>query len=266
VNKIFSGTTLKCFFHFAEHYLPKKGARNSLEAKAPMAEFIGVIPGAVTRWASGGSEPAGDISLRLAFFLSAFGYDVSELKKTQKLEANYKLAELVGFGVVSLKEVQESLVFSNLNSVHRTYQGLQFPSRERREIIDSLYDSRLDALNLAKGKLQNQVKKTLDLLQIEQVVNSPAIVHGVPVRNSVKESKVTESQSSVSGGIDDTYISLLSKMVIAVTPLLEAVVANTSKDQRSKLRQTLGEDWMFRLSKASSRLCSEKALELMRQQ
>lgn len=236
----FSGTTKECLYHYAENFLPPKGARNSSEAKVPMARFVGVIPETITSWTSGRNKPLGGPLLKLRFFLKAVGYDVVELRKLRG-QINYLLAEMLAYGNLTIQEAQEQLGLGKPDSVFRIAHSNSNTSSERAAKIREMHKDRATIMQTAKSHLL----KDLGVAREEQVVSTTTVVQ--------REQK----------DVDDESMTILAHFVLAITPLLEEAVTNTTREQRNKLRKLTGDSGMFRLSKASSRLCSEKAREVI---
>ena len=237
----FSGTTKECLYHYAENFLPPKGARNSSEAKVPMAKFIGVNPETIVSWTSDRNKPLGGPLLKLRFFLEAVGYDVIELRNLRG-QVNYLLAEMLAYGNLTIQEAQEQLGLGKPDSVFRIAHGNSNTSSERAAKIRKMHEDREAVMQAAKS----QLLKDLGVPGEEQIVSSTT-------------TKVEREQEEV----DDKSMAILAHLVLAITPLLEKAVTNTTKEQRNKLRKLTGDSGMFRLSKASSRLCSEKAREVI---
>lgn len=236
----FSGTTKECLYHYAENFLPPKGARNSSEAKVPMAKFIGVIPETIVSWISDRNKPLGGPLLKLRFFLDAVGYDVVELRGLHG-SVNYMLAEMLAYGLLTNEQAVEQLGFNDGHSIFRIAHGNSNTSSERAVKIREMHEERSTAMQAAK----NQLLKDLGISRKEQVVSTTTVVQ-------------REQEE-----IDDESMTSLAHFVLAITPLLEKAVTNTTREQRNKLRKLTGDSGMFRLSKASSRLCSEKAREVI---
>ncbi len=161
------------------------------------------------------------------------------------------LAEMLVYGVIDLNEAAQMLGYNNKNSVLRILRGEQNPPEAKTAKIKSLYGAETTAPKIATTKLN--LLKELGL---------------TPSRDEIREAEVkplprAEPAPEQSGGFDDELIAVLGHFVMAITPLLEEAVTGTTREQRNKLRQFVGNDGMFRLSKASSKLCSEKALEVM---
>ncbi|MGE5298109.1 MAG: hypothetical protein ACM3KM_03025 [Acidobacteriaceae bacterium] len=243
MNKVsFKGSGEECLRHYAKHFWPPKGAKNAARSKQPMADFLGVGTDTVTSWLSDRNKPLGEPLVRLQFFLEAVGYEVAELANLRIIRPlNYRLAEMLAYGVLPMDEAIKELDFTDSHSVLRLSHGTSNTSSNREKKIQALYEKHKSALAEAKAQLMKRVGG------FEQVS-----VQALPVRTNPAE-----------GQVDDESISILAHFVLAITPLLEKAVTDTTREQRNKLRSLTGSDGMFRLSKASSRLCSEKAREIV---
>jgi len=243
VSKLhFGGTTKECLYHYAENFLPPKGARNSSEAKVPMARFVGVIPETIVSWISDRNKPLGGPLLKLRFFLEAVGYDVIELRNLRG-QVNYLLAEMLAYGNLTIQEAQEQLGLGKPDSVFRIAHGNSNTSSERAAKIRKMHGDREAVMQAAKSQLLKGL--------------------GVPGEEQTVSSTTTKVEREREEEVDDESMAILAHIVLAITPLLEKAVTNTTKEQRNKLRKLIGDSGMFRLSKASSRLCSEKAREVI---
>lgn len=243
MNKMsFNGTTRECLHHYAENFLPPKGARNSGQAKEPMAHFVGVNTDTITSWISDRNKPLGGPLVKLRFYLEAVGYDVVELRNLRG-QVNYMLAEMLAYGLLTVEQAAKQLGFGKHDSVYRIAHGGSNTSSDRVAKIQEMYESHHPELNAAKMRLSKELGKAHDA----QVVSFPQ----------------PDSHPSAQGAVDDESIATLAHFVMAITPLLEKAVTETTREQRNKLRKLTGDDGMFRLSKASSRLCSEKAREVV---
>jgi hypothetical protein len=246
---IFGGTTKECLHHYAENSLPPKGARNSTQAKEPMVNFVGVTTDTITSWIYDRNMPAGGSLVKLRFFLEAVGYDVIELRSLRG-QVNYMLAEMLAYGVLSIEQAVEQLGFQNSHPIFRIVHGESNTNLGRAAKIREMYESHKSVRIAAKDRLLTQLRNS-------DVRNS----HEAPILSSTQ---VSRSPRENEEAIGDESITALAHFVLAITPLLEKAVTEITREQRNKLRKLTGDDGMFRLSKASSRLCSEKAREVIK--
>jgi hypothetical protein len=205
-----------------------------------MAKFIGVIPETIISWTSDRNKPLGGPLLKLRFFLEAVGYDVVELRRLRG-QVNYLLAEMLAYGNLTIQEAQEQLNLGKPGSVFRIAHGNSNTSSERAVKIRKMHEDREVVMQAAKS----QLLKNLGVPGEEQTISTTTVVE-------YEQEK-----------IDDESVMVLAHFVMAITPLLEKAVTDTTREQRNKLRKLTGDNGMFRLSKASSRLCSEKAREVI---
>ncbi|HEY4490087.1 MAG TPA: hypothetical protein VJC12_02425 [Candidatus Paceibacterota bacterium] len=214
----------------------------SSNAKRPLAEFVGVSTDAVNTWLAEKGKPNGIHLLRLRFYLDRVGYSLIELISLRRTSPNYALAEMLALGVLPIGEAVRQLKLSGGNSsVLRIALGKAGTSRDRAEQIIRMKESRKKSITEAVEHLKEVIRKA----------------------DARKEPEVTETpvQKKTPTG-KETSVEILAHLVLAITPLLENAVSGT-REERNELRKLTGSDGMFRLSKASSRLCSEKALEVM---
>ncbi len=251
-DQLEKGSTIECFRHYATHVLPPKGARNSSTAKEPMARFIGVAPDAITGWLHRDTEPVGASLLKLRFFLDAVGYEVTELRVMQGT-VNYMLAEMLAYDVVTTQEALELFGFSRPKTIYHLAFGKGGTSEGPASKIENHYWKSADALTQAKNALREQLGRPLEeaLLPAE-----------VPAATTTR--REPSPPKTVASGEEDSLLELIANLVNTLTPHLERIVG-TNRGQRDRLRKLVGGDGMFRLSIASSKLCSEKAREVMQQ-
>lgn len=206
-----------------------------------MARFIGVTTDTITTWTSDRNKPLGGPLVKLRFYLEAVGYNVAELRGMHG-QAGYLLAEMLAYGLVTVEQAAEQLGYENPNSVYRVAHGGSHATPDRAVKIKDMHGSHKQALDTARQQLAAELGSTRD----------------APVVSFTRPDPTPSAE-------DDGSIAALAHLVLAITPLLEKAVAGT-KDKRNLLRKLTGPDGMFRLSKASSRLCSEKALEVVNNQ
>lgn len=252
MGTIYKGTTMECLRHYGTHVLPPKGARDSSEAKRPMAEFTGVAPKAIAIWINHGTEPKGDVLLKLQFFLEANGYEVTELTE-MKETVNRMLAEMLAYDIVSMREAIELFGFTKPQTIYHLAFGRGGTSEGHAAKIEEHYWKSADKLTRAKNALRKQLGRPLEEAPL------PAEVHAAPPVTGRDPSP----QKTVSSS-EDSSLELIANLVNTLTPHLERIVG-TNRDHRDRLRKLVGGDGMFRLSIASSKLCSEKAREVMQQ-
>lgn len=253
MSRLISGTLMECFRHYADTFLPRKGSHNAAKAKGPMAAFIGVSTSTVTTWTSSNRlMPLGGPLNGLMFFMDLVGYDVAELRKLRKSYPNYMLAEMLAYKVVTVEEVMERVGFKKSQSVWLIARGGNQSTSDRVASIKTLYSEKKDLLQSVKKDWQKE-------LGIE--TSTEKVTPFSKPETSVSEKTETVPTSRPGIPINDGFIDVVANLVKTITPLLEGVEAGT-KEQRALLRKLTGSDGMFRLSKTSSRLCSEKALEV----
>lgn len=248
MNKQFSGTTRECFHHYAENFFPPKGDRKSSKAKEPIANFIGVGEQTINRWMTDRNKPLGESLTRLRFYLEAHGYYVSEISSLEKGSINYMLAEMLGYGVLTCKQAINYLDFKEEKSIYRIANGGAGTNPERAEKIREMHEIYDKELRAAKEKLRSEID------------NEKVVKKTIPEVISFPEPKPQVTKEDT---IDDESMEILAHLILAITPLLKKAVTGTTKEQRNKLRKLTGDGGMFELSKASSRLCSEKAREII---
>ncbi len=109
-----------------------------------IAGFCKVTPGTVTSWQNG-TWPRGEPMYRLWVYLELSGFPIVELKGLPA--PSYRLALLLGCGIVSFDDAREELGYTNLNSVFRLIRNESGPSSDkflRLEKLLSAYGPPLD--------------------------------------------------------------------------------------------------------------------------
>ncbi len=242
-----------CLAHYAKTVLPPPNSKGANEAKMPMARFCGVSTPTIQRWVVGGA-PEGLPLLKLLFFLDGIGYKVSELLDiSRQSKSNYKLAEMLAYDVMNLEEAQKFLDYANSQSVYQVAFGKSGMGDLRIEVVDAEYKHISDVID-AKKKEFGFIVEDPRSKKVESVPSSPepSTTKSTPT--------VKDENSSTCGSIELTSIAY---MILAITPILERFSNQSTKEERQDLRKLLGSGTMNDLSKFSSRLCSEKAHEIV---
>lgn len=250
MSKLFRGTTIECLAHFAEHSLPPKGSKEAGKAKLPLVEFVRVHPDTVSAWIYGRNVPLGEPLIKLRLFLEAVGYELVEYVHGTD-HVSHKLAELLAYDILTPEEAREHLGFGDTHSVFRLARADSDTNTARTQKVERLYGEAGEELAKKKATLLSVLMR-VPSIKIYVETDPPS----TPVTQVAKGALDLEKQDPIS-------IEVLAHLVLAITPLLERAVSETSREQRNELRKRTGSDGMFRLSKASSRLCSEKARELV---
>lgn len=224
-TNVFRGTLLECLRHYGE-LLPmgQKGIHESL------AEFCGVGADTAYRWVRGKHPPLGENIFRCAAFLQSRGYHVNELQKLSP--AVCKAVMMVARREVTADALQEALGV-NRKTVLQILHGRRGMSKKVRRRLERF---------VAGGTKQE---------------TSPA--------SAYQEPKTVDREASANGtGGHDAIIDALANQTRALLPLVKLVLTDAfTAEERHRLRHLVGGDGVFHLKNELSRLCSEKAREIL---
>lgn len=110
-SEVMMGHVRECLTHYFNVLNLQSGSRESTAKKTPLAEFCGVDVQSVTKWHSNEEIlPRGEVLIKLMCFLDLMGYRVIKLEGMPKLSRC--LAEIIGFGLVTAKELSILLGFT----------------------------------------------------------------------------------------------------------------------------------------------------------
>lgn len=198
-----------------------------------VAQVTGSTTNTVMGWLIG-QTPNGERLIKLWHLLAAVGLESPELDKLPAF--NRYCGELLTFGVVSLKDVQEVCHVANPQSALLMLRGK--PSMRPQFNLDELHE-------LYENKLQSQRAMLLPV--------------GSQERGSQVAEPVSDSLPMV-GSKSEHLIIYAASMLKGVLPLVRQLDSEQSSAlDRSKLREFVGHDDMFDLSNILNNLCSERA-------
>lgn len=242
-----SGKVMDCLAHYAKSFLPTPGSKGAAKAKKPLSQFCGVGISPVQTWIAGAVEPVGLSLLKLMFFFEAFGYKVTELVELQETSPEgYKLAELLAYRIMNAEEAQSYLGYGHVQSVYQVAFGKSGITESRADLIRAKHKDKLAEVQAARAEF------------LRQLEGLPS-----PVSDSVPPASTSGMTQALIQEVDDALVETLAHLIQALTPMLEGFLTESSREQRSALRTRSGHNGMFRLSKVSSRLCSEKARDIV---
>lgn len=199
-----------------------------------VTQVTGSTPKTVTGWLNG-QTPNGERLIKLWHLLAAVGLESPELATLPGF--NRYCGELLTFGVITMKELQEICHVVKLQSVLRMLRGM--PSMRPQ---------------YSQEELQELYEATLQSRQAEIVpMNQPETG---PERTAPPD----ESPVSTVSPKDDKLIVYAASMLKGVLPLVRQLDSEHSTPaDRSRLRELVGNDDMFDLSNILNHLCSERA-------
>ncbi|MDP3985184.1 MAG: hypothetical protein Q8P82_00310 [bacterium] len=150
-------TAKECFAHYRKEFLRRHppNSKGAVEAKWPMADFCGVNVPAIQRWFTGSGEAIGLTQFKLICFLSLHGYQVIEHERRK--QAHKGFAELLGFGLLTPKEAQTLLGYSDLSSIYNVLRGNEGVSEDKEHILWETWKARREELEAAKRAAQTRL-------------------------------------------------------------------------------------------------------------
>lgn len=264
---IMKGTTTDCLNHYFST-LPPAGTRNVSEFRKPLADFTGAGVRTVERWALQNQPPIGANLIKVRFFLKMMGYEVYELADlASNYPINYRLAELVGFGLFDHAKDIYKLEFTDHNSVLRLCHGWTNTSKDREKKINALYSDAQEMLRelkdvwieKARGSRGHQVDESKG--ESMTVAELNAIAEKIP---SPKVTLMEVEDLPTSSFEKRKFLESIAHLVKGLLPLAELIASNKfTSDDRRLLRELAMGSGVFRLSNALNKLCGEKARDLI---
>lgn len=131
-EEVFRGHFEECLDHlwhcFNAHF--PKALRGTEKARQPIADFCGVEAKTVGEWMKGRSSIVGEGRIKLMCYLDLLGYRVIELEKLRTMK---ELAEVIGYGVLTSKQVGELLGYVKIQDVYNVLLLKRGTSKEKQE-------------------------------------------------------------------------------------------------------------------------------------
>lgn len=231
---MFKGTTKECLAHAASTLEYEK-------LRSAIISFVGASSHRVREWLGGKGFPKGLYLVKLRLFLVDQGYDCSDFKSlpTELKQLNY----LVGYGIVSLSEVNERLGYHDEYEVLRllTVKGRNV-SGVRKRVLNVLYREKKESIEPDRHGAHN-------------------IPHTIP-------SKTTAMSEPVENTTLSEMLLGMKAFIALTTPIIEEML-QASPEERRQFRQEIGTQRLFefsnnlhRFSELVNALCSEKAREV----
>lgn len=214
---------------------------------AAIAEATDSTCETVTGWL-GTNEPTGERLIKLWHVLEAAGLDSPELQLLTY--PNRLCGQLLTFGCLSLKELQGVIGVQNHQAVLRMLRG-STPARwmNTPDELTERYWSQLE-------KARQRIPKVAAAASGTQASERPV----VPVASVTPvKSLAGDALADLSG--DPTLLTAV--LLSAASPLVRHLESDACTPQeRSRLRDLMGDSGMFNLSTSLNRLCSERARNL----
>ncbi len=238
-GKLPSGSVMDCLSHYLGQ-LPWEG-KGCVEARKPLADFLGINPATIRCWFVGSAKPLGLQLVKLRYFLEERGYDVQELHKLPG--PVMALGKAIAYGKIGFDDAVEKIHMSQGSELLQVLHGNRGVSNERMATI---------------------VRICGDTPFQEGERPAPADPTGEP------------AQAAPSGKTEEEIINLLNSLdglCALLEPRLGRMLSNAvTPEQRQAFREKAGRhrvfdmaNRFFRLNKQLNALCSEKAREITAQ-
>ncbi len=222
----FKGSSVECLKHFVGGATTRS---DTVSRKRELAIYADVSIDTVSRWVKGRQKPVGLPGLKVMFFLEGKGYAVAEIKKIA--EEIKPLSRLVASGAIPFDEARQKLSYEKDRFLVRLLSGKERAVPEKIKVVAEMTATAGQGLGAESAK---KSRETAPLRQTVPTVGKETIIETM------------------------TYIA---KMTVLFG---EMVVSDefTAEDRR-KMRALAGNDTFFKASNLMSRLCSEKAREII---
>lgn len=226
MSKGIRGTTQECLTHLGRQ-VPSSDVERGAFYK-PIADFTRRSHSTVGRWFKGESAIEGESLLRLRYYLTKLGYQVSELEMLHPTIR--ELGRVIAEGKIEFEKAVD-LIGIDRDQLYRTVLRGVMPLDDRLERIAELVKE------LGGGTSAGRSERV--------------------VTREVASRKGDQANAGLSR--EDTILSLAC-LIKAATPLAQAIVSDAfSAEDRQRLRDLAGKDGVYRLSTIMNRLCSEAA-------
>jgi len=171
-SEVFRGHLGECLDHLGKILgaAALKGTPQAVKLREPIAEFCGVLEGAVARWFRDRKPPLGEVAIRLTCYLDLIGYRVIGLSRMN--QARRGLIELIGYRLLSLEEVAKLLQYSEPQTLLRVLHGNAKPSKERDRLMFDIWKERKEDLEKKKAKAFD--KYALNFNQVREAISATA--------------------------------------------------------------------------------------------
>lgn len=239
----FLGSTADCL----KHYLGKLpwGNKGSAEARMPMADFLGITPTSIQRWAVGGTKPKGLALVKLRYYLEKQGYRITELEELQN--PIRVLGKLIAVGEITCEEVLKQLKIPNNDELLRILHGNRGLSSERMVAIARIC-----------------VDHPLEVQEAPGAPTGSLLSHAIALQ--------AEARGKITDRVEEDVLHLLDSLnglCSLLAPRLEHMLSNGfTSEQRQAFRDRAGRHRVFdmanrfyALNKQLNALCSETTRE-----
>lgn len=252
-RNVFRGHLVECLEHFHDWLatLPMKGSGGSAEKRRMMSGFCQVSLNTVIAWLNGHQVPKGDPWLRLVCFLRLQGYSLVEFDRFAKLYQS--IIELIGYGIMSVKEVSDVASLGCESHVYVVVRGTRGISEEKKRLLWEIWKSRRVELEQAK---EQALKSFSTGVFDRKVANGSCCAlpkSNVQANSKPLSPKHEKPSSDASFPISEEAVLKLMEALLAVLDayLIEELPADKLRQLREKSGGTI-----LRLSAHFNNLCS----------
>lgn len=217
-----------------------------------VGKFVGAAPGTVQDWIKAKQPAKGERLIKLWYFLEAAGFQFSEIDDIPKF--NRYLGHIFSFGLISLDEAMQICGVKNPQTALQALRGQppMHPAYSTEE-LHALYD---DGLKDAQALLQNRLK------QLQTITRDPPVAPKVPMHEQTQTEDAPVVSLPTRGNAN---IMTAATLLSAALPLVRQLNSERcSPEDRSHLRDLMGDGGIFELSNHLNALCSERARNQMR--
>lgn len=260
MSAVFKGTTAKCLMHLRDAIRKQEDPSASRKI---LADFVGVQEATAQRWFSGEMLPAGEMLVRLRFYLEYLGYEVVELNKLSSSIRNS--ARLVAFRVVEVDDVLKHVGYATgqtgRDQLSRIYRGEANTSDDKLlkfQEIESLY-----GMYLQEAQAQTRKIELGTSTPQKPSRNESSSVTSFPVESNGRKTTSTTLEGvakSVDEETREQIIVALANGIRALYPLAVMLESDAfSEDDRAQVRELSGGHGVFRLANSLYRICGERS-------
>lgn len=240
-----NGTTLECFMNLMKQIPPDE----LLEKRRMLAQILGVEDSTVRRWMTGSSIPVGMSMISLQYYLDFVGYRLDELVRVPNVFQD--AGRMLAFRVITLENMAELIgqegYIDHILAILRGTRGVSALREEKfREMVDA-YRSELAEKLLTVPKLVTLERKPV-LAPVQ--VPPPSGSLSTPAESSIVPRPRPDTTR------DERFKTLVLNLLDFAQHYTDPKVSETVRDQ---LRNVVGQQNIFDLKNALSRLCSSKA-------
>jgi len=233
VAPIKKDVTLGCLRHYVRENRQQRVAR--------LASFTGVTQITVNTWfRETPITPVGPVMMRLRVYLDVVGYEVLEF--TDVPEILRDLIRLGALGVVSFSEIARELgyISSNLYTMLFGKTGISEERLQLAEALVQIHRRKLDAsLMVLKESIAERESRD-PKEQLPEVRNK--VKATLPLHTAKRKDAVGHAGKDQTGCIEvDDLIKLVSHMILAAYPLVDALEKRSQASDREHLRSLTGD-------------------------